>query len=151
MQLGHQLGLLHRTQVNLAAALREVSEAHADEVDVFHMARRLADECDAHATRLEPFAKRYREAADDAPDRLHAELFSGSRGGPLGLLRDLQDLYLMANLCDVAWMLVGQAAQGIRDTELFAVVQTCEGETAGQVAWLRARLKEAAPQALVVA
>ena len=27
-----------------------------------------------------------------------------------------QDLYLMANLCDVAWMLVGQAAQGIRDT-----------------------------------
>ena len=57
----------------------------------------------------------------------------------------------MANLCDVAWMLVGQAAQGIRDTDLVAVVRACEGETAGQVAWLRARLKEAAPQALVVA
>ena len=42
MQLGHQLGLLHRTQVNLAAALRDVAEAHADEVDVFHTARRLA-------------------------------------------------------------------------------------------------------------
>ena len=151
MQLGHQLGLLHRTQVNLAAALRDVAEAHADEVDVFHTARRLAGECDAHAARLEPFAKRYHEAADDEPDRLHAELFSGSRGGPLGLLRDLQDLYLMANLCDVAWMLVGQAAQGIRDTELVAVVRACEGETAGHVAWLRARMKEAAPQALVVA
>jgi hypothetical protein len=151
MQLGHELGLLHRTQVNLAAALRDVAEAHADEVDVFHTARRLASECDTHAARLERFATQYREAADDEPDRLHAELFSGSRGGPLGLLRDLQDLYLMAILCDVAWMLVGQAAQGIRDTELMAVVQACEGETAGQVAWLRARLKEAAPQALVVA
>jgi hypothetical protein len=151
MQLGHQLGLLHRTQVNLAGAFREVAEAHADEVDVFHTARRLAGECEAHATRLEPFAKRYREVADDEPDRLHAELFSGSRGGPLGLLRDLQDLYLMANLCDVAWMLVGQAAQGVRDTELVGVVRACEGETASHVAWLRARLKEAAPQALVVA
>jgi hypothetical protein len=151
MQLGHQLGLLHRTQVNLASALRDVAEAHSDEVDVFHTARRLAGQCDAHATRLAPFANRYGEAADDKPDRLHAELFSGSRAGPLGLLRDLQDLYLMANLCDIAWMLVGQAAQGVRDTELLAVVQACESETAGQVAWLRARLKEAAPQALVVA
>ena len=51
----------------------------------------------------------------------------------------------------MAWMLVGQAAQGIRDTELVSVVQACEGDTAGQVAWLRARMKEAAPQALVVA
>jgi hypothetical protein len=151
MQLGHELGLLHRAQTNLADALREVASAHADEVDVFHTARRLAGECDAHAARLEPFADRYREQADDEPDRLHAELFSGSRGGPLGLLRDLQDLYLMANLCDIAWTLVGQAAQGIRDAELLAVVQACEGETAGQVAWLRARLKEAAPQALAVA
>jgi hypothetical protein len=151
MQLGHQLGLLHRTQVNLAAALREVAAAHADEVDVFHTARRLAGECDAHAARLEPFAKRYSEAADDEPNRLHSELFSGSRGGPLGLLRDLQDLYLMAAMCDMAWTLVGQAAQGIRDTELVSIVQSCEGETAGQMAWLRGRLKEAAPQALVVA
>ena len=85
MQLDHQIGLLHRTQVNLAAALRDVAEAHADEVDVFHTAQRLAGECDAHAARLEPFAERYLEATDDEPDRLHAELFSGSRGGPLGL------------------------------------------------------------------
>jgi hypothetical protein len=151
VQLGHQLGLLHSAQVDLAAAMREVAEAHGDEVDVFHMARRMASECERHAEQLEPFAKQYCEEADDEPDRLYAVLFSGSRSGPLGLLRDLQDLYLMASLCDIAWMLVGQAAQGVRDGDLLAVVRSCEGETAGQVKWLRSRLKDAAPQALVVA
>jgi hypothetical protein len=51
----------------------------------------------------------------------------------------------------MAWTLVGQAAQGARDAELFEVVQSCEGETAIQLKWLKSRLKEAAPQALVVA
>jgi hypothetical protein len=40
--------------------------------------------------------------------------------------------------------------QGVRDTDLFAVVQRCEGETATQLKWLRTRMKEAAPQALIV-
>jgi hypothetical protein len=57
----------------------------------------------------------------------------------------------MATECDLAWTLVGQAAQGARDRELFAVVDRCEHETAIQLKWLRTRLKEAAPQALVVA
>jgi hypothetical protein len=56
----------------------------------------------------------------------------------------------MATECDIAWTLVGQAAQGARDAELFAVVEACEGETAGQLKWLKTRMKQAAPQALVV-
>ena len=40
---------------------------------------------------------------------------------------------------------------GIRDTQLFEVVQGCEGETSAQLLWLESRMKEAAPQALVVA
>ena len=69
----------------------------------------------------------------------------------MGLLRDLHDLYLMACECDMAWTLVGQAAQGLRDQDLLEVVQACEGETAIQLKWLRTRMKQAAPQALVVA
>lgn len=34
-------------------------------------------------------------------DRLHSELFRGARSGGVGLLRDLQDLYLMAAECDI--------------------------------------------------
>jgi hypothetical protein len=57
----------------------------------------------------------------------------------------------MACECDLAWTLVGQAAQGARDPDLLAVVRICEGETAMQITWARGRMKEAAPQALVVA
>jgi hypothetical protein len=151
VHLAHYLGLLHRAQLNLADAFREVAKAHADEADVTQLCRKLAAECDDHATRLEPFAERYGEDAPDEPDRLHSELFRGPRSGGLGLLRDLHDLYLMATECDMAWTLVGQAAQGARDRELLTVVARCEGETAIQLKWLRTRLKEAAPQALVVA
>jgi hypothetical protein len=116
-----------------------------------HLCRQQAQVCDRHAALLEPFARRYAEQAPDEPDRLHSELFSGTRSGGIGLLRDLQDLYLMAAECDICWTVVGQAARGARDRDLQQVVQQCEGETAIQLQWLRTRMKAAAPQALVVA
>jgi hypothetical protein len=149
--IAHYLGLLHRAQCNLAEAYREVADGHAEEADVFHLCHKLARECEAHAQGLHPFVERYGEDAPAEPDRLHSEIFGGSREGGLGLLRDLHDLYLMAAECDMAWTLVGQAAKGLRDAELLEVVQGCEQETAVQLKWLRTRMKQAAPQALVVA
>ena len=151
MHLAHYLALLHRSQAELGDAFRTVAHSHADEHDVHAICEKLAAQCDRHAEQLRPFAERYGEDANGGPDRLHREIFGGPREGPLGLLRDLHDLYLMACECDIAWTLVGQAAQGARDRELLALVQTCEGETATQITWARNRMKEAAPQALVVA
>jgi len=66
-------------------------------------------------------------------------------------LRDLQDLYMMANFCDITWTMLGQAARGVRDTELLEVVNSCEGQTSTQIKWLKTRMKQAAPQTLIVA
>jgi hypothetical protein len=151
MQLAHYLGLLHKAQLDLGQAFEEVAAGHAAEADVFYICNRLAAECRGHAEQLGPFVERYGEDAPEEPDRLHSEIFRGSREGGLGLLRDLQDLYLMAAECDITWTLVGQAAQGARDTDLLAVVESCEGDTAIQMQWLKTRMKQAAPQALVVA
>ncbi|MEH0844391.1 hypothetical protein V6U81_18585 [Micromonospora sp. CPCC 205711] len=151
MHLAHYLGLLHKAQNRLGDAFVEVGQAHREEPDVFHTCEKLATQCRQHAEKLAPFAHRYAEDAPAEPDRLHSELFSGTRTGGIGLLRDLQDLYLMAAECDICWAVVGQAAYGARDEELLAVVRTCEGETAVQLKWLRTRMKQAAPQALVVA
>ncbi|GIF09276.1 hypothetical protein [Actinoplanes siamensis] len=150
MNLAHYLGLLHRAQMNLADAFRHVAAARQDEPDVKYLCEQQAKVCDGHADRLRPFAERYREQAEEEPDRLHSELFHGTRTGGLGLLRDLQDLYLMAVECDISWTVAGQAAQGARDGELLEVVTTCEGETAVQLQWLRTRMNQAAPQAFVV-
>jgi hypothetical protein len=151
VHLAHYIDLLHTAERRLAAAYREAGRGHSDEADVLHLTRRLAEQCDAHAERLEPFAQAYRDDAPDSPEHLHSELFRGPRDGPLGLIRDLHDLYLMAAECDLVWTLLAQGAQGARDEGLLAAVRECDEETATQLQWLKTRIKQAAPQALVVA
>lgn len=151
MLIGHYLNLLHRSEDALESAFLEVAAAHADEPDVAVLCRKLAGDAGRHAQALRPFAERYGENAEDEPDRLHRALFDGTREGPLGLLRDLHDLYLLATECDVTWTMLGQAAQGLRDHGLVEVVRSCDHETALAVKWLKTRMKSAAPQTLVVA
>ena len=151
MNLGAYVGLLEDAQRALAEAFRQVGDAHRDEPDVEHICHKLAEQCDRHASALTPFGDRYGRRPDGEPERLRRELFGGTRSGPLALLRDLQDLYVMACECDIVWTIVGQAAQGARDRDLLKVVRGCEGETTIQMAWVSTRMKAAAPQALVVA
>jgi len=151
MHIAHYLGLLHRSEQALAEAYRQVARDHADEPDIEHLCTTLAKQCDEHADRLKPFDDRYAEEATDEQEQLYSELFSGTRTGGLGLLRDLHDLYLMVNGCDICWTVLGQAAKGLRDQELIEVVGQCEGQTRTQLQWARTRMKQAAPQALVVA
>jgi hypothetical protein len=151
MNLAHYLALLHRTSADLGGAFSRIGEHHAAEPDVLTNCRRFAAECAAHVDALGPFAGRYGESAGAEPDRLHFDIAQAPRSDPLGLLRDLHDLYAMASACDIAWTLVAQAAQGLRDKALLGVVHDCELETALQLTWLRTRMKTAAPQVLVVA
>jgi hypothetical protein len=151
MHLGHYIDLVHRAQSNLANAFREVGAQHSDEPDVHQQCTTFAQQCDQHAALAHGFIDRYATEHDDEPDRLHRTLFDGARSGSLALLRDLHDLYVMACESDICWTLVAQGAQGARDPELLAVVQQCAPATAAQLAWLRTRLKQSAPQALVVA
>jgi hypothetical protein len=149
VNLGSYLALISRSQSSLADAFRQVAADHSDEAAVLHISERLAVQCDRHEEKLKPFVERY--PVDGEPERLHSDLFQGTRQGSLGLLRDLHDLYLMAAEVDMSWTVIAQAAQGIRDEELLAVTEECEQETATQMKWLRSQMKEAAPQALVVA
>jgi hypothetical protein len=149
VNLGPYLGLISRSQSSLAQAFRQVAADHSEEAAIFHISRLLAAQCDRHEEQLQPFVERYGEGEE--PERLHSDLFQGTRQGPLGLLRDLHDLYLMAAEVDMSWTVIAQAAQGIRDEDLLAVTRKCEQETATQMKWLRSQMKEAAPQTLVVA
>ena len=151
MHLGNYLRYLMMAERNLAEGFRKTGEDHAEEVDVFHTADTLAGQCEAHVEKLQPLCERYGKEKATEPDRLYHELFGETRSGGLGLLRDLQDLYLMAHACDIAWTMVGQAARGARHTGLLEVVNAREGQTATQIKWLRTRMKQAAPQALLVA
>jgi hypothetical protein len=149
--LANYLGMMHQAEVDLADGFRKTAEGHAADVDVYHLCHTLAKQCDAHAEALKPFVDRYGEQKEEEPERLFHDLFDETRSGSFGLLRDLQDLYVMANFCDITWTMIGQAAQGVPDTELLEVVNSCEGETSTQIKWLKTRMKVAAPQTLLVA
>lgn len=151
MHLANYLGMVHRAELDLADAFRRIADDHGDEPDIHHLCHTLARQCIAHAERLKPFVDRFGEEAPEEPDRLRHDLFQGTRQGGLGLLRDLQDLYLLASAVDISWTRIRQAAQGVRDRELLAAVHACDGETATQLHWLRTRMKQVAPQALIVA
>jgi hypothetical protein len=151
VHLVNYLGYLHQAERDLAEGFRKVGDAHAAEADVYHTCNTLAKQCEAHAGQLKPFVDRYGEEKPEEPERLYHELFDETRSGGLGLLRDLHDLYLMAHACDISWTMIGQAAQGARDRELLETVNSCEGQTATQIKWLKTRMKQAAPQALLVA
>ncbi|MEV0674957.1 hypothetical protein AB0I60_00400 [Actinosynnema sp. NPDC050436] len=151
MHLATYLGLLHTSLTTLADAFREVARGHGEEPDVRLTCETLAARTDGQAGALAPVVRRYGEHREAEPERLHAAGLESTRSGPVGLLRDLQDLYTLASLADITWTVVGQAAQGLRDRELIDVVTSCEQDTSRQLAWLRTRVKQAAPQALIAA
>jgi rubrerythrin len=150
MHLATYLGLLDTGERTLADSYRQVAAGHADEADVHHICLQLAAQCEQHVDMLAPLVERYGERQETEPERLRARGLKETRTGGLGLLRDLHDLYMLVNYLDIAWTLVGQAGQGARDQEVIDVVAVCEGQTATQVKFLKTRLKQAAPQALLV-
>jgi len=153
--LATYVGLADHSEQTLADSFRAVAEGHAHVADVFHTCRLLAGWCDAHREALAPVVERYGEEEGgegvDEPERLHAAGLAQTREGEVGLLRDLQDLHVLASLVQSTWMVIAQGAQGLRDRELLEIAQHSGTEAARQIAWLDTRMKVAAPQALIVA
>ena len=151
MQLASYLGLLWDSEESLGNAAQLVGAHHGDEPEIAHLCKDLGDQSAGHMSALESVVGRYGEHDDPEPGRLQAAEFRGTREGSLGLLRDLQDLHVLASFVDITWTVVGQAAEALHDPDLVTVVRTCETETAQQLAWLRTRIKEVAPKALTAA
>jgi hypothetical protein len=151
MHLPTYLTLLSIAEQTLATSYQRVADGHAEDVDVHYTCMHFDRHCTQHAQALDPILQQYRDRRQREPDRLHPHALPSARPGPIGLLRDLQDLYQLANLVDITWILVGQAAAGARDHALLDTVARCGPETTAQLAWLRTRMKAAAPQTLLVA
>lgn len=151
--LSTYVGLDDHSEKTLAESFRAVAEGHATAVDIFHMCHTLAAISDTHRDRLAPVVKRYGEQQSPPvrePERLHAEGLAGVREGEIGLLRDLQDLHVLASLVQTTWTVLAQGAQGMRDRELLLVATNANTDTSRQLTWLNTRMKAAAPQALIV-
>lgn len=150
MHLTTYLRLLHTAEGTLGDAYTTVGDGHRLDADVHYTCRRFAADCADHAQALSPALTRY-DSEQTEPERLHPPGLTSARPDAIGLLRDLQDLYQLANLVQSTWTLVGQAAHGARDRDLIDLATRCDRELTTQLAWLRMRMKSAAPQTLLVA
>jgi hypothetical protein len=154
MRLITYLELARRGEQTLADSFRVVGDGHAQHPDVLFICQALAAFSDDHVGQLTPIVERYGEPQEGGdvsePERLHADGLAQVRSGPVGLLRDLQDLHVLGTLVQTTWTVVLQAAQALRDRELIALAEHANKETSRQLSWLNTRMKVAAPQALLV-
>jgi hypothetical protein len=159
MKLDKAIEDVQDAEADLAKELRIIGERHAVEHDLYHLSHTLAKHCADHLEQLAPFAERYGAAAADtrtheSPSLLttlrqkSAELLGRSETSGLLLLRDLRTLYLTAQEAELAWVILGQAAQAMRDQELLQTVTLCHQEAEARGKWLRTKIKESAPQIL---
>lgn len=151
--LGTYVRLIHGSETTLADSLDAVGQGHALHPDVLFTCHALATMSRRHLQWLTPVIDRYGEDEDpdlEEPERLHADGLGQARTGPVGLLRDLQDLHMLASLVQSSWTVIGQGAQGLRDTELETIEKRAVLDTGRQLAWFTTRMKVAAPQALII-
>jgi ferredoxin-nitrate reductase len=144
------LGLLESNERELAAAFQEVAARHEEQSDVRVMTRKMSQWCKANVERLAPLAERYGSRRGREPRRLRKALFEAGRVGGFGVLRDLHDLWILAQESHLVVTVLRQAGKALRDENLLSVVGEVAGKNERQSAWLLTRIKQTAPQALVV-
>lgn len=151
MHIGNYINMVHESQQDLAKAFRMVAKEHGDEPDIEEICKLLASWSDASVQSIKPFAEKYGEEKNKEPDRLMSTLFDKPRTGSMGLLRDLQDLWLMTNEGEVSCIILRQGASALHDKDLISVCNEIEKRSKRQSSWLLTRMKSAAPQTLIVA
>ncbi|MFP5393540.1 MAG: molybdopterin dinucleotide binding domain-containing protein, partial [Gammaproteobacteria bacterium] len=144
------LGLLQESERRLVKAFEQVRATHPDEPDIGPLCHVFARWSEASAAALDPFVRQYGERREGEPERLDRALLVQRRQGGFDLLRDLHDLWLLVNESMMSLDILEQAARALRDQAFEAAIKQIRHQNSRQLEWLHGRLRQAAPQTLVV-
>lgn len=150
MLIGNYLQLVTDAEKEAVKAFNMIADKHGDEPDVYQTCQLLASWSQSHLADLQPWANKYPAKPDTTVDKLERMMFGNEQKGSFALLRDLHDLWLLATEIDICWIVLLQAADGLRDKEMKATFVKLQAGTKRQIAWLQTRIKQAAPQTLIV-
>jgi hypothetical protein len=103
-----------------------------------------------NAAALRPHVARYGEPRENEPEMLDKASSIGRPQSGFGLLRNLQDLWLMVNESTVSVAVLIQGARALDDRELEKDLRAIESRNGRQRTWLLTRIRQAAPQVLAV-
>lgn len=149
MHVGRYLDELVDGHTRLAAAFRDVASRHTDEPDINSQCHKLAGEHDRQVAQLQPFIDRFGAVVDATGSSPWQH--DAAPAESLRLLEDLRELWVRASAVAIVATIVGQAAQALRDGDLLDAATASREATDVQLAWLTSRIKQATPQAVVVA
>lgn len=151
MQVAKYIGIIEASEQQLGDAFLLVANRHEKDPGVRDMCKQMSNWSLSHIERLRGFKERFGKQPSDEPERVGSALFHGTRVGGMGLLRDLQDLMLLANQAHTFWTSLSQAAKSLHDKDLEAACTDSLEEVERQMAWLDTQIKHSAPQAIIVA
>ncbi|MGY8524779.1 molybdopterin oxidoreductase family protein [Paracidovorax citrulli] len=144
------LGLMEGSEKALIRALEQVAKAHRAEPDIYNECHLLAQWSREEVRNLRGIIARYGEAREAEPERLGEAVSPQLKKTGLGLVRDLHDCWLLACETHMSLVVLEQAAKALRDGEMIDLIARVDRQNRRQREWLQTRIKQAAPQALVV-
>ena len=139
-------------------ALDDLSDQHATDHEIHHVARDLAAWSREHVRRLTRAGRGHGLDLDadlghkhelaGALKRAGAEVLGRRPEPAILLLTDLRDLHLRTAEVFLDWEILAQVAQATEDDELRKLTSTCHAQTLRQLRWSNTHVKELAAQAL---
>src|SRR3954463_3547874 len=150
MKVARYLGLAHSGEEQLADALTLLADRHDRDIDVEAMLTRFARWSRTHMEGLDKLVARIGEQKSEHPQRLRAALYYGVRMGGIGMVQDLHDLAVQISSVRLSYQILEQAAKEMRDKELETAVMEYGNDLDRMTKWAKTKLKQSAPQALVV-
>ena len=145
---------VQNAELELADALHTVAERHVSDVDVYHVAHLLASRCGHQVELLAPHSERHgvhvpTDTDTGKPDSERVALPAHDGAPGVMLLMDLRDLYGLAHCAELAWVVLLQVGQAARDERLVSAASEGREEAERRWKWLRTKIKESSPQALL--
>jgi hypothetical protein len=150
-QVARYLGVARASEDQLLKALILVAERHERQFEVQNGVTILAGWSRENLASLEPLEDRYGTVPSDSAQRLRSVLLGGTRMTAAGTLEDLQDLALLAENANMAWLMLFQGAKELHDQEMLEIAARAQAYVKRQLAWLRTQIQHDAPETLAVA
>ncbi|MBT1695401.1 hypothetical protein KK083_00845 [Fulvivirgaceae bacterium PWU4] len=149
MHVDQYLSHVREAEENLGLGLKKIMRQHSFETDVVEMCERFVRWSDEHKASLEMFNAEDNTNEEESPGLFKA-LFANMRIGPYGLLRDLHALSLLIHDAHTSWTILQQGAMAQRNTRLELVCKEALAHLNKESMWVETRIKNAAPQILIV-
>jgi hypothetical protein len=144
------IGLLDESEKRLGKGFEQVRKTHPDEPDIDALCKLFAAWSKQAESMLKPFVSKYGERREGEPKRLDKALLVKRKQGGFDMLRDIHDLWLLANESMMSLIVLEQAARALRDQDLLDTLKHMQDRNERQLTWLKTRINQAAPQVLVV-